>query len=74
LPTYVEVDFLVMREREILPLEVKSGLNRNIKSLRVYEGKYHPPRLYRASPRNFDNHDDFVNIPLYAVGAFPELK
>jgi len=31
-----EVDFLVTHNEEILPLEVKSGLNRAIKSLWVY--------------------------------------
>jgi uncharacterized protein len=67
-----EVDFLVLHEQTILPLEVKSGLNRNIKSLRIYAEKFNPPCLYRSSPRNFDYHDDFVNIPLYAIGSFPE--
>ena len=67
-----EVDFLVEHDQTILPLEVKSGLNRNIKSLRMYAGKFHPPRIYRASPRNFECRDDFVNIPLYAIGLFPE--
>jgi predicted AAA+ superfamily ATPase len=69
-----EVDFLVVHDQEIVPLEVKSGLNRNIKSLRLYADKFHPKRIYRTSPRNFDIHDDYVNIPLYAIGLFPELK
>jgi uncharacterized protein len=69
-----EVDFLVVHDQEIVPLEVKSGLNRNIKSLRLYADKFHPKRIYRASPRNFDVHDDFVNIPLYAIGLLPEPR
>jgi predicted AAA+ superfamily ATPase len=68
-----EVDFLVVNDQAILPLEVKSGLNRNIKSLRVFADKFHPTRLYRASPRNFECRDDFVNIPLYATALFPEV-
>jgi predicted AAA+ superfamily ATPase len=68
-----EVDFLVMHENEILPLEVKSGLNRAIKSLWVYADKFKPPRVYRASPRNFECRDNFLNIPLYATGLFPQL-
>ncbi len=67
-----EVDFLVEHDQAILPLEVKSGLNRNIKSLRVYEEKFKPPRIFRASPRNYECRDDFVNFPLYAIGMFPE--
>ena len=69
-----EVDFLVMDNEMILPLEVKSGLNRNIKSLRVYAEKFHPPRIYRTSPRNFECRGDFANIPLYAIDLFPKLK
>jgi predicted AAA+ superfamily ATPase len=69
-----EVDFVVAQEGNILPLEVKSGLNRTIKSLRVYDEKFSPPRLYRTSPRNFECRDHFANIPLYAVGLFPQLR
>jgi len=61
-----EVDFILQHHNAIFPLEVKSGLNRNIKSLRSYADKYHPKRIYRTSPRNFTRDDDFVNIPLYA--------
>ncbi|MDW7761891.1 MAG: DUF4143 domain-containing protein [Acidobacteriota bacterium] len=66
-----EVDFIVVHDQEIVPLEVKSGLNRNIKSLRVYANRFKPHRIIRTSPRNFDRIDDFVNIPLYAIGLFP---
>ena len=69
-----EVDFLVVQNQMILPLEVKSGLNRNLKSLRLYADKFKTPRIYRTSPRNYDCHPDFLNIPLYAIGLFPELK
>ena len=69
-----EVDFLVTHENEVLPLEVKSGLNRAIKSLWVYADKFKPARVYRASPRNFECRDNFLNIPLYAAGLFPQLR
>lgn len=61
-----EVDFVIQEEDRILPLEVKSGLNRNLKSLRSYSKKYSPERIYRTSPRNLIQSDDFVNLPLYA--------
>jgi uncharacterized protein len=67
-----EVDFLMEHDQTILPLEVKSGLNRNIKSLWAYAKKFNSPRVYRTSPRNFECRDEFVNIPLYAIGLFPE--
>jgi predicted AAA+ superfamily ATPase len=69
-----EVDFIVVQEDTILPLEVKSGMHRSIKSLWVYADKFTPSRLYRASPRNFECRDRFANIPLYAIGLFPQLR
>jgi predicted AAA+ superfamily ATPase len=69
-----EVDFLLLHEDQILPLEVKSGLKRAIKSLWVYADKFKPARVYRASPRNFECRDNFGNLPLYAAGLFPQLR
>ena len=62
-----EVDFILQKGEEIMPLEVKSGMSRNLKSIRSYSDKYHPQYIYRTSPRNFTQDDDFVNIPLYAI-------
>ncbi len=67
-----EVDFILQNNNTILPLEVKSGLNRNIKSLRSYADRYHPHKIYRTSPRNFTEDNDCINIPLY--GAFLMAK
>lgn len=68
------VGILVAQEGAILPLEVKSGLNRNIKSLRVYAYKFKPQRIFRTSPRDFYQDGDFVNLPLYAAGLFAHLS
>jgi predicted AAA+ superfamily ATPase len=62
-----EVDFLLNIENNIVPLEVKSGSSRKLKSLRSYAEKYKPPFVYRFSPRNFSQSGDFINLPLYAV-------
>ncbi len=69
-----EVDFIFQDGNIIFPLEVKSGLNRNIKSLRSYENKYKPKLLFRCSPRNFSQHDNFINIPLYAVFTLRNIR
>jgi len=68
-----EVDFILERANQIYPVEVKSGLNRNIKSLRSYANKYKPSILFRVSPRNFVQSDDFINIPLYATNLLSTL-
>jgi len=68
-----EVDFVVQYENEIIPIEVKSGMNRNIKSLRSYEEKFKPKYLFRISPRNFYKNDNFINIPLYATESIRNI-
>lgn len=47
-----EIDFLIECEKKILPLEVKAGISRRKKSLIVYQTKYKPELLLRASPMN----------------------
>lgn len=69
-----EVDLLVEHNQKILPLEVKSGMKRNIKSLWIYEEKFKPEYIFRCSPRNFEKNGKFLNIPLYAIGRFPEIS
>jgi predicted AAA+ superfamily ATPase len=66
-----EVDFIVSNGSEIFPLEVKGGVSRKTKSLRIYADKYHPGSIFRTSPRNFTRDGDFTNIPLYAISLFP---
>ncbi len=62
-----EVDFVIQEANVIYPLEVKSGSNRNIKSLRSYASKFDTKLLLRSSPRPFSVTDDFINIPLYGI-------
>ena len=62
-----EVDFVLQIKNNIIPLEVKSGTSRNLKSLRSYADKYNPKFVCRISPRNFIVKNDFINIPLYAA-------
>ena len=68
-----EVDFIFQYKGEIFPVEVKSGMNKNIKSLRSYSEKYKPKLLVRTSPRNFIRDKDFINIPLYAISGINKI-
>lgn len=68
-----EVDFIIESDKNIYPVEVKSGTNRNLKSLRSYANKYHPEKIIRLSPRNFIQSEDFINIPLYAMNVLINL-
>ena len=62
-----EVDFVVQSGNQIYPIEVKSGLSRNLKSIRSYAQKYKPKYIFRTSSRNFIQDNNFINIPLYVA-------
>ena len=66
-----EVDFILQLNNRVIPLEVKSGTSRHMRSLNIYNERYKPPVRYRTSPRNFHQRDEFRNLPLYAVGITP---
>ncbi|MES2199964.1 MAG: AAA family ATPase [Chlamydiota bacterium] len=66
-----EVDFLLEKDHEIYPLEVKSGTSQKKKSLLVYNQKYAPSKLIRASSMNLKHDGDIYNYPLYLISRFP---
>ncbi len=68
-----EVDFLIESEGNIFPLEVKSGSSTKKKSLLVYQEKYHPSVISRASLMNLKKDGNVCNYPLYFISKFPNL-
>lgn len=65
-PSY-EVDFLVQRENDILPIEVKSGVNTAGKSLKKFSGLF-PDDIQLRVCFSLDNLalvGDVLNIPLF---------
>lgn len=68
-----EVDFVLAWQERIFPLEVKAGSSAKKKSLLLYESKYSPPILSRATLMNFKRDGRIYNYPLYAVSSFPNL-
>ena len=62
-----EVDFLLERGGEVLPLEVKSGVNPRSKSLRSFDAQFSPPLLVRSTLLNLKRAARVLNIPLYAL-------
>lgn len=65
-PRY-EVDFLIQRENDILPVEVKSESNVKSRSLKKYKEKYgdRVKLRVRFSLNNLRLDDDLLNIPLF---------
>ena len=62
-----EVDFLLEREGEVVPLEVKAGVNPRSKSLRSFDSQFAPPLLVRSTLLNLKRDARVLNIPLYAL-------
>lgn len=74
-----EVDFIISAQQKIYPLEVKSGFDKQKKSLVVYGNKYSGDEhqantLSKATLRNFAHNGKIVNYPLYAIALFPGLS
>jgi predicted AAA+ superfamily ATPase len=68
-----EVDFLCQCQNEILPLEVKAGINPRSKSLRSYDETFHPAHLVRTTLLNLRRDGRITNIPLYALSGMTRL-
>lgn len=62
-----EVDFVIQKEGEVIPIEVKSGDNVRSRSLAEYIKRYSPPFSYRVSFKNFGNENNIRSIPFYAL-------
>lgn len=66
-----EIDFLLEEEHEIYPLEVKASASQKKKSLLVYNQKYAPSKLIRATVMNLKHDGDIYNYPLYLTCRIP---
>ena len=62
-----EVDFVIQRDRRIIPVEVKSADNTRAKSLAVYINTYTPDYVIKLSTKNFGFEDGKKTVPLYAA-------
>jgi len=62
-----ELDFLHEVDGEVVPIEVKAGLNLKSKSLRSFEQQYAPGILVRTNLLNLKMDGRICNVPLYAV-------
>ena len=62
-----EIDFVIQREGQIIPIEVKSADNTKAKSLKVYTDTYKPAYAIKLSTKNFGLEDNKKTIPLYAA-------
>lgn len=62
-----EVDFIIQREGNLIPVEVKAADNTRAKSLNVYRKMYQPAYAIKLSAKNFGFEDGIKIVPLYAA-------
>ena len=62
-----EIDFVIQRDGQIIPIEVKSADNTKAKSLKVYMETFHPAYAMKLSAKNFSFQDGKKVVPLYAA-------
>jgi len=63
-----EVDFVIQDQGEVIPIEVKSGVNLRSKSFRLFCEKFKPELAIRTSLTPYKKEEWMTNIPLYGIG------
>ncbi len=62
-----EIDFVIQRHGQLIPIEVKSADNTKAKSLKVYMDTYKPAYAIKLSAKNFGFEGNKKIVPLYAA-------
>ncbi|MCM1490499.1 MAG: ATP-binding protein [Muribaculum sp.] len=63
----MEIDFLIQKEGQVIPIEVKAEENLKAKSLRQFVADYKPAVAYRTSMSDYRRETWMTNIPLYCI-------
>ena len=62
-----EMDFMIQKEKNIIPIEVKASTNLRSQSLKAFCDKYHPPMSVKFSALPWKSQEYIENMPLYTV-------
>ena len=68
-----EVDFVWQFKDNIIPIEVKSGTVLTSRSLTLYRQKYKPDMALKVSMKNYEEHGNLINVPLYLLWNIKEI-
>jgi uncharacterized protein len=65
-----EIEFLLSRGEQVIPIEVKAGVNTKAKSMKTYRAKYAPAKAVLLSGQGANQIDSgLLHAPLYLAGA-----
>lgn len=62
-----ELDFMIQKNTDIVPIEVKTSIHTKSRSLDLYMKTYNPNYAIRISEKNFGFENNIKSVPLYAV-------
>lgn len=65
--SHAEVDYIVQRKGNLVPIEIKSGTSGKMQSLYVYLREKELPTGIRCSLENFNTYNQIEVYPLYAI-------
>ena len=64
---WTEVEFLLQKQNDVIPVEVKAGRRSHSRSAGTFAGKYDPPEIIKLGYWNFRKRGITRFIPLYAA-------
>ena len=62
-----EIDFVIQKGVDVIPVEVKAGVRVRSKSMNIFMTKYKSPYAIRLSKKNFGFENKIKSVPLYAA-------
>ena len=65
-----EIDFIIQRGMQVIPIEVKAEENLQAKSLQAFCRKYAPEKAVRTSMSDYREQEWMVNVPLYVLAQY----
>lgn len=68
-----ELDFIIQNGAAIIPIEAKGGKDKNATTFKKYIKEHQPKNAIRFSQMNYQQTENFTNIPLYLANKLPDL-
>ena len=68
-----EIDFVLQKGMEIIPVEVKGGEDKSAPSFKRYVSEHHPEYALRFPKRGYRKDGEITNIPLYLARKTKDL-
>lgn len=65
-----EIDYLIEKDEQIVPIEIKSGSTGKMQSMNIFLEKYKIKNGVKISQAEFNNKDKIISIPFYGIETF----